>query len=135
MALALSRSSMTSSGFGGLAYSVVNGAAGGPALLIYDDTSPPLTNSTSQVTAGRETLVLSPGQWAGNAVAGFVQGTALPDFLKSGKLQNAPTFAEWTNGATVKGWNLSKNSASLYSQSFEYLGWPYPATAGSGACN
>ncbi len=100
MALALSKSSMTMAGFGGLAYSVVNGAAGGPALLIYQDTSPPLTSSTSQVVAGRDTLVLAPGQWAGNAVPGFVQGDGAAGLPQ--ERQNCNTHRPSRSGSTAQ---------------------------------
>ncbi len=139
MATAFSSLSKDGGPFGGVAYSVVNGSAGGPALLLYDDTSPPLTSATGQVTASKNTLVLSPGEWAGALAPSILQGTQLSDFVKGGKLQDAPTFGEWMSGKRAAGtrdWTLAPATASLYSQSFEYLGWPYPVTTpGQGACN
>jgi hypothetical protein len=139
MASALARLSGAGGPFGGLAYSVVNGSAGGGALLVYDSSSPPLTSQSGQVVGSKDTLVLSPGEWAGSLAPSIIQGTQLADFVKSGKLQDAPTFGEWTSGhraADARDWTLAPATASLVSQSFEYLGWPYPVTTpGQGACN
>jgi hypothetical protein len=110
--------------FGGLAYSVVNGTAGGGTLLIYDDGAPPSVQANGQVDL-KGGVALSPSLWAGNAVGAFVQ---------KGQLGAFPTFSEWAAGTNVKGWNLAKETASISSQSFVYNGWPYPAS-GLGACN
>lgn len=119
---------------GGLAYSLVNGAAGGGAVLVYDDADPPSISSSGQVTASKDTLVLSPGLWAGAATQAIAAGTAFNVALQKGALTGLPTFPQWSNGGHVGGWNLSKNTATIASQSFEYNGWPYPA-AKPGACN
>ncbi len=94
---------------GGLAFSMVNGSAGGPAVLVYDDDSPPTVKANGDVVAGGRTWVLSPGEWKGTAKLGGVLSTV----VQTGKLQWAPTYTEWAKGTQVQGWSLSKNSASL----------------------
>ena len=133
MTSVLSQLTATVPQFGGLAYSVVNGAAGGGAVLVYDDGTVPTVNAGGQVTHSGG-IVLSPGLWAGNALGSLVQGTTLNVFMQKGLVSAAPTFPQWLAGAPVKGWNLARNSATIASQSFEYAGWPYPATE-QGACN
>ena len=120
---------------GGLAYSLVNGASGGPAVLVYNDADPPSTASSGQVTASPSTLVISPALYAGAATQGIAAGTGFNVALQKGALTNIPNFTKWSAGTGVGGWNLTKgNTASIASQSFEYNGWPYPA-AKPGACN
>ncbi len=123
--------------FGGIGYTLANGAAGGGAVLVYPDTTAPKVNASGQITSS-DGFVLSPGLWAGNAIGQFVQGTPLSNFIQKGQLSNLPTFPQWLAGAGVQGWNLQKNTATIVSQSFEYAGWPYPATQLQGAggpCN
>jgi hypothetical protein len=129
----LSQLSRTTPQLGGLAYSLVNGTVGGGAILVYDDANPPALSPAGQITKSNS-IVLSPGLWAGNALGKIVKGTALNVFMEKGQVNAAPTFSQWLAGASVPGWNLTKNSASVASQSFEYDGWPYPAAA-QGACN
>ena len=50
---------------GGLAVSLVEATSGGPAVLVYDDSSPPTVESNGDVVGGDHTWVLSPGQWKG----------------------------------------------------------------------
>ena len=92
---------------GGLAFSMVNGSAGGPAVLVYDDDSPPTVEANGDVVAGGRTWVLSPGEWKGTAKIGGV----LSAVIQTGKLQWAPTYTEWAKGTQVQGWSLSKSSA------------------------
>ena len=129
----LSQLGSTTPQLGGLAYSLVNGAVGGGAVLVYDDASAPTLNSSGQITKSNS-IVLSPGLWAGNALGKLVKGTALNVFIQKGQVNAVPTFSQWLAGANVPGWTLAKNSASVASQYFEYDGWPYPAAA-QGACN
>ena len=130
----LSQVSRTIPEFGGLAYSLVNGSAGGGAVLVYNDTSPPRVNSSGQISMGAG-FVLSPGLWAGNAIRSFVTGTPLNVFIQKGQVNETPTFTQWLAGAPLKGWNLKPNTATPSSPSFEYNGWPYPATPADGGCN
>ena len=130
----LAQLSGTNVNLGGLAYSLVNGAAGGTAVLVYDDANPPKASSTGQVIASQGTLVISPGLWAGAKTQRLAAGTAFNTALQKGGLSDIPTFAQWINGSSLTGWNLTKNTASVASQSFEYNGWPYPVTH-PGACN
>jgi hypothetical protein len=110
---------------GGLAVSLVEATSGGPAVLVYDDSSPPTVESNGDVVGGDHTWVLSPGQWKGSGV--------LSTAMQSGKLYRAPTYEEWASGTRVLGWSLTKNQASLSSTNFEYNGWAYP-TFTAGAC-
>ena len=91
---------------GGLAFSMVNGSAGGPAVLVYDDDSPPTVEANGDVVAGGRTWVLSPGEWKGTAKIGGV----LSAVIQTGKLQWAPTYTEWAKGTQVQGWSLSKST-------------------------
>jgi hypothetical protein len=110
---------------GGLAVSLVEATSGGPAVLVYDDSSPPTVESNGDVVGGDHTWVLSPGQWKGSGV--------LSTAMQSGKLYRAPTYKEWASGTRVLGWSLTKNQASLSSTNFEYNGWAY-STFAAGAC-
>jgi len=127
----LSQLSGPASKLGGLAYSYVYGASGGTAVLVYQDTSPPSVSATGQVTAAATTLVLSPAMWVGTKLIAL---TTLNVVMQKGLLNSAPTSAQWTQGdATVPGWKLTSNTASVSTASFEYNGWPYPSTT-TGAC-
>jgi len=120
-----------SSKLGGLAYSLVNGASGGAAVLVYQDTSPPKVDANAQVTAGSDALILSPGLWVGSKLIAL---TALNVVMQKGLLSAAPTFQQWTQGSAVPGWKLTSNSATVSTTSFQYNGWPYPSTQ-LGACS
>ena len=130
MTQALSQLSGPGSKLGGLAYSVVNGASGGGAVLVYDDTSPPSIGANGQVTAGDSTLVLAPGLWVGTKL---IPLTSLNVVIQKGLLNAAPTFGQWAQGSAVAGWKLTTNTASVATNSFQYYGWAYPSTT-TGAC-
>jgi hypothetical protein len=128
---ALSQLSGPGSKLGGLAYSVVNGASGGPAVFVYQDTSPPkVAATTGQVTVDDSALVLSPGLWVGTKLVAL---TTLNVVIQKGLLTAIPTYAQWTHGEAVPGWKLTANTASVSTYNFQYYGWPYPSTA-AGAC-
>ncbi|MFZ2057169.1 MAG: carboxypeptidase-like regulatory domain-containing protein [Acidimicrobiales bacterium] len=128
---ALSQLSGPSSKLGGLAYSLVAGAHGGYAVLIYPDTSPPEVTSTGEVVGNDHTLVLSPDDWVGTKLVSI---TALNVVIQKGLLSAVPTFPQWAHGEAVPGWQLTTNTASSVSEGFQYFGWPYPSTE-AGACS
>jgi hypothetical protein len=131
IAQTLSQLSGPSSKLGGLAYSVVSGASGGSAVLVYEDTTPPKVDASGQVTGGDGSLVLSPGLWVGTKL---VPLTVLNVVVQKGLLAQAPTFPQWAQGAVVPGWKLTTNKAYVAASNFEYNGWPYPSTE-PGACS
>ena len=115
---------------GGLAYSLVNGASGGGAVLVYANTNPPKVDATGQLTGDDGTLVLSPGLWVGTKLVSL---TVLNAVIQKGLLTAAPTFPQWAHGDAVPGWKLTANTASISTTNFQYNGWPYPSTE-PGAC-
>ncbi len=127
---ALSQLSGPGSKLGGLAYSLVNAASGGGAVLVYNDTSPPQVGASGQVTAGDGTLVLDPGSWVGTKL---IPLTVLSSVIQKGLLTSAPTFSQWAQGAAVPGWKLTTNVATVATSNFQYNGWAYPSTE-PGAC-
>jgi hypothetical protein len=139
MAASLARLSKKGGPLAGLAYSVVNSSASGLTLLVYNDSSPSHASETGRVIGSTATLALSPNEWAGSSLPSAIQGGQLSDFLQGGKLQSAPTFADWMNGnraADTGGWSLVPNTASVATNGFEFLGWPYLASIGNdGGCN
>jgi hypothetical protein len=138
MAASLAKLSTKGGPLAGLAYSVVNSSRSGLTLLVYNDSSPSRASETGHVVGSTATLALSPNEWAGTSLPPPFQG-GLAGFLQGGKLQNAPTFADWMNGrngADARGWLLVPNTASVATDGFEWLGWPYPASIGNdGGCN
>ena len=131
MAQTLSQLSGPGSNLGGIAYSVVNGASGGAAVIVYQDTTPPTVDAKGLLTADPSALVLSPGLWVGTKL---IPLTALNVVIQKGLLTAAPTFPQWTNGDAVPGWKLTANdTASISTYNFQYNGWPYPSTV-AGAC-
>ena len=130
IAQALSQLSGPGSKLGGLAYSVVNGASGGPAVFVYQDTSPPdVAATTGRVTVDDSALVLSPGLSVGTKLVAEPDGS---DVVISA-CSAVPTYAQWTHGEAVPGWKLTANTASVSTYNFQYYGWAYPSTA-VGAC-
>jgi hypothetical protein len=130
MAQALAQLSSPTSKLGGLAYSLVNGASGGGAVLAYGDTSPPKVDASGQVTGEHGSLVLSPGLWVGTKL---VPLTTLNVVIQKGLLTAAPTFSHWAHGDAVPGWKLTTNTATVATSNFQYNGWPYPSSK-PGAC-
>jgi hypothetical protein len=73
--------------------------------------------------------VIDPAEWIG---AG---GVSLQNVLDKGKLQRLPTLAQFDAGKTVLGWKtVSNNEITLFSPSFEFLGWGYFGAGAAGAC-
>jgi hypothetical protein len=137
MAASLAKLSMKGGPLAGLAYSVVNSSASGLTLLVSDDSSPSRVSGTGRVIGSTATLALSPNEWAGTNLPTPVQAT-LAEYLQGGKLQSVPSFADWMNGnraADNGGWLVVPNTASVATNGFEYLGWPYLAATGGGGCN
>jgi hypothetical protein len=139
IALVFSNLSVKGGQFGGLAYSVLNASAAGPMVLVYQATSPPRVSDSGQVTASADSIVIQPAEFSGASLPSFIEGTTVADFLRTGRLNSAPTFPEWVSGKpapTTAGWSLKPNKASLLTPSFVYNGWPYPPIAGTaGACS
>jgi hypothetical protein len=109
---------------GGLAFSIVDTAAGGPAIFVYDDTLPPTMEANGKVVGGDRTLALAPGEWSGTHLG--IKIATLAEVIQTGKLQYVPTYPQWAQGTAVNGWSLAKNTATLYGSGLAYNGWAYP---------
>ncbi len=122
---------ITNGMFHGYAYALVAGSLRGNAVVIYPAPSPPSVQSGGGVLADASDLVLQPGEWQdvpGAAVTG------LSNVLQKGLLPPLPTVSAWNQGTISPPWAANEQSMTLYSQTFNYFGWPYPTSA-SGACS
>jgi hypothetical protein len=124
---------------GGLAYALVNGSDG-QSMLVFPANKPPLVNTKGEVPdAGLANLaaqVLDPQEWTGAGLPATVTNAAsLQSVMAGGLLAHLPTLAEFDSAKPVQGWKLiPKNAITVFSQSFEYLGWGYPGISQPGAC-
>jgi hypothetical protein len=116
----------------GLAFAPGNGSVTGPALLVYPAADPPSIDSKGILSGDSSALVISQGNWQGTIIA----KVSYPDLftaLQAGVVSTLPTFVQWTSGASLPEWSLKAQTMSLYTQAFQYYGWPYPAST-PGAC-
>lgn len=120
----------------GLAFAETSGSKGETSALVYPAANPPGVGRAGALVitsaTGSNTLVLDPSEWAG--FRGFTG--PLNQAMQEGKLGAAPTLAQWSSGALVAGWTLPAEgqTMSVDTQSFQWLGWPYPSSA-PGACS
>jgi hypothetical protein len=113
---------------GALAFALVNGRDG-QSVLVFQADRPPVINASGVVVPSKNAgdLVLDPAEWAGT--------TPLQTVLDKGALMQIPTISEFVAGKAVPGWKtVSGNEITLFSPSFEYLGWGYLGIGAPGAC-
>ena len=123
---------------GALAFALVN-ARDGQSVLVFPAAKPPVISPTGVILPSRANaadLVIDPAEWTGAGLPATVSNAAsLQNILDSGLLQRIPTLLEFDTGKTVVGWKtVHNNEVTLFSPSFEYLGWGYPGIAAAGAC-
>jgi hypothetical protein len=124
---------------GGLAYGLVNGVDG-QSVLVFPASKPPVVNAQGALppafTANADGLVIDPAEWTGAGLPATVTNAAsLQSVLAGGLLPRVPTLADFDAAKPVVGWKLVKNNTvTVFSQSFEYLGWGYPGIGEAGAC-
>ncbi len=124
---------------GGLAFGLVNGKDG-QSLLVFSASKPPVVNAQGELpasfTANADSLVLDPAEWTGTGLGATVTNFAsLQSIMDGGLLPRVPTLAEFDSAAAVPSWKpMSGNEVTIFSPSFEYLGWGYPGIAAAGAC-
>jgi hypothetical protein len=125
--------------FKGLAYGLVNGKDG-QSVIVFPANKPPVINTQGELppafAANNDALVIDPAEWTGAGLPATVTNAAsLQSVLEGGFLQRLPTLAEFDSGSAVVGWKtVHGNQVTVFSQSFEYLGWGYPGIAAAGAC-
>jgi hypothetical protein len=121
----------TNTGLGSLAYALVN-AKDGQSVLIFPADEPPLINPNGTITAraaNADDVVLDPAEWLGTGT------NSLQPTLAGGQLKGLPTLAQFSSGNTIDGWKtVAGNSVTLFSSSFEFLGWGYAGVGEAGAC-
>jgi hypothetical protein len=121
--------SIFDNGMHGLAYAPVQGNSS--AILVYQATATPNISSSGTVTPRTTDRVLEPSEWT--SVSG-VPVSSLQAALQQGRLQELPTYSEWTAGTSEPGWAGQAQAMSTTSGGFQYFGWPLPSTA-AGTCS
>src|SRR5262249_2095894 len=121
----------TATGLGSLAYALVN-AKDGQSVLIFLADKPPLINPNGTITArpsNADDVVLDPAEGFGSGLNGR------PPTLAGGKLAGLRTLAQFGSGRIIDGFKtVSGNDITLFSPSFEFLGWGYAGIGAAGAC-
>ncbi len=125
-------SDSVNTGLGSLAYALVN-ARDGQSVLIFPANKPPLINPNGAITArpaNAKDVVIDPAEWTGSGP------NSLQSVLEKGTLPNKlPTVADFSTGKTIGGFKtVAGNSITLFSTSFEFLGWGYAGVGAAGAC-
>ena len=115
---------------GTFAFALVN-ARDGQSILIFPANSPPRINPNGVITsrpANADDVVIDPAEWTGSG--------SLQSVLDSGTLPiQLPTVAEFGTGKIIAGWKTVRgNEITLFSTSFEFLGWGYFGVGAPGAC-
>jgi len=113
---------------GSFAFALVN-ARDGQSMLVFQADKPPVINASGVVMPSNNAgdLVVDPAEWIGT--------TPLQTELDKGSLMQIPTLSEFVAGKAVPGWKtVSGNEITLFSPSFEYLGWGYLGIGAPGAC-
>jgi hypothetical protein len=118
-------------GLGSLAYALVN-ARDGQSVLVFPADRPPVISPSGDIVplkANAGDFVIDPAEWTG------VGGVSLQSVLEKGKLQRIPSLSEFETGKTVLGWKtVSHNLITLFSPTFQFLGWGYFGVGAAGAC-
>ena len=124
---------------GGLAYALVN-APDDQSVLVFLASKPPVIDAKGALppafAANADDLVIDPAEWTGAGLPASVSsGASLQSVLDGGLLPRVPTLSEFDAATAVVGWKtVSHNQVTIFSTSFEYLGWGYPGIAAAGAC-
>ena len=118
-------------GLGSLAFALVN-ARDGQSVLVFPADRPPVISPSGDIVplkANAGDLVIDPAEWTGSGV------NSLQTILDKGLLRQVPTLSEFETGKTVLGWKtVSHNLITLFSPTFEFLGWGYFGIGAAGAC-
>ena len=123
----------------GLGYALVN-APDGQSMLVFAAADPPLLSGgavRAAIPTNAGDLVFDPAEWTGAGLPSSVTNAAsLQSVLDSGFLQFLPTLKEFEAATPVQGWKaVAKSRITIFSTSFEYLGWAYPGVSQQpGAC-
>lgn len=124
---------------GGLAYALVN-ATDGQSMLVFPANKPPVVDKQGflpdVLTSNGDDQVIDPPEWTGAGLPATVTNAAsLQAVMAGGFLAHVPTLSEFDGAKPVVSWKLiPKNKISVFSQTFQYLGWGYPGISEPGGC-
>ncbi len=128
-----------STGIGSFGFALVN-AKDGQSVLVFPADSPPEINAAGEIapTPGNGAdLVIDPAEWAGTGLPVAALNVSLQQIFDSGSVDRIqiPTLLQFDAGTHLPGWKSMKgNQITLFSSSFEFLGWGYAGIGAAGSC-
>jgi len=124
---------------GSLAFALVN-AKDGQSVLVFPSDTPPEISPNGTIApspANGADLVIDPAEWAGTGLPVAALNVSLQQIFDSGSVDQIqiPTLLQFDAGKHLPGWKSMKgNAITLFSTSFEFLGWGYFGAGAPGSC-